>query len=487
MGNILHWGMDFAKDEKLRQKVYLSNIIAIIVALGIALPFVFISLYLFPALTFLPLWAVAIGLFIPVLNRLGQIQFSRILLSLVPISLASAYQAGLMQGDEPIGAIQTIQISFALLPFIIFDLKERGKMLFTSAWCLLAIVGFRWWDPLLVYPADSALLRHGFMGFLTTLLAALLGLSMVYLMALFNQRLERNLLSVMSESDEKAKALEEAQYQMKQNLQELEAAREEERNRSWVGAGLNEVDKLVKQNQGNENLYSIILSFIIKYLEANQGVLYLVEENPETQEPEMVPVSAYAWGRLKRVKEPISKGVGLVGQCYLEQEIIYMTDVPDTYVRIRSGLGQSNPKCIVIAPLLYNEEVQAIMELAAFSPLNAFQMQFVKEVCENLASTIYNQKINERTRLLYEESQQQAEQMKSQEEELRQNLEELEATQEQQHRVEEEMKEKQRQLEEALAKALKDKEEVIRLYSNNSNLKTYRVDANQKESVLQDK
>jgi methyl-accepting chemotaxis protein len=146
-------------------------------------------------------------------------------------------------------------------------------------------------------------------------------------------------------------------------------------------------------------------------------------------------VSARAWDRKKYLEKRIEAGQGLVGQAAIERSTIYLTDVPDNYVNITSGLGQANPRAIIIVPLKNEERVVGVLEMASFRKFEQHEIQFLEKVGESIASTILNSRNNERNRELLEQAGLMTEQMKAQEEEMRQNMEEMQATQEEMERA----------------------------------------------------
>lgn len=236
---------------------------------------------------------------------------------------------------------------------------------------------------------------------------------------------------LLSEDDEMGKALITMRDNLKKNA-------DEERKRSWSVTGLAQFAELLRdQGQDLSVFGDRVLKFCVSYINANQGRLYVVNDD-NIEDVYLDLVSSYAWGKKKFISERIDEGQGLTGQAWQEGELIYMTQVPVNYVKITSGLGEANPRCILIAPLKTRDKTYGVLELASFNELADHEREFIVKLSENLASAISAAQINSRTKSLLTQTQQQAEEMRSQEEEMRQNMEELNATQEQMQRKEQE-------------------------------------------------
>ena len=229
------------------------------------------------------------------------------------------------------------------------------------------------------------------------------------------------------EGDEMGKAL----VEMRGNLKSGAKREKEER---FINVGIAEVaDILRTQNNNLEELSYKIITYLVKYIGLNQGGMFVInDDNKDDIHLELK--GAYAYERRKYLEKRVEIGEGLVGQCYLEKQIIYLKEIPEKYITITSGLGEAPPSNLVIVPIKSEENVEGILELASFRELEDYEKEFLTRVSENIAATIYSTKINNQTKLLFEQSQQQAEEMRAQEEEMRQNMEELSATQEEMER-----------------------------------------------------
>ena len=242
-------------------------------------------------------------------------------------------------------------------------------------------------------------------------------------------------IELSSENDMIGKSVVNVQKQLFKFTEDERLTKLEDEKRNWATEGLAMFSNYLRGNGDLKNISQSIISNLVKYLKANQGGLYIVEVNEDgTKYLELK--ACFAYERTKHINRRIEIGEGLIGQCYLERESIYMNEVPSDYVKITSGLGDANPRCILIVPAKTNETIEAIIEIASFHELEPYQINFVEKLAENIASTVWSIQVNEKTKRLLEESQMQTEEMKSKEEEMQQNIEELASIQEELNRKE---------------------------------------------------
>jgi len=211
-------------------------------------------------------------------------------------------------------------------------------------------------------------------------------------------------------------------------------ATEKTENENFVNIGIAKISELIRTNDKRiDDLSDKAISFLTKYISANQGSLFLLNDYEGDKHLELM--GCYAYGHKKYIINTILPGEGLVGQCYLEKDLIILSDVPKDYIRITSGLGEALPQFVVICPLIVNETVYGVMEFACFKKIESHKIELLKKAGESLAASINSLRTNLQTQKLLHETQIQAESMRAQEEELRQNLEELHTAQEELSRI----------------------------------------------------
>jgi hypothetical protein len=207
----------------------------------------------------------------------------------------------------------------------------------------------------------------------------------------------------------------------------IQAGELEDKKRQWSAAGLNQLNELVRKHQGNlTTLTDQSVSFLTKYLGALQGALFVVEHEGEKVFLELK--GCYAYDRKKWVTKRVEVGDGLIGQVFLEGSANMLTELPQGYTSITSGLGDATPDCLVIVPFKFNDKIEAVFELSGFSKFGKYQIDFLEKAGELVASTLQSVRNQAEMQSLLNQAKEQAESLRAQEEELRQNMEELEAT-----------------------------------------------------------
>jgi len=227
----------------------------------------------------------------------------------------------------------------------------------------------------------------------------------------------------MDENDLLGKSL----LQMRTNL--IDANRRE-RLEKYVTQGVATIGEILRKNTDNvDRLADELIREIVKYTNSNQGGMFLLETE-ENQDQYLRLASCYAYDRKKFMDKKLGIGESLVGQCFLEKDIILLTQVPKDYVKITSGLGLATPACVLLIPVMANDQVTGVIELASFEKYDESAMEFLRKASEAIATSIISAQTTEHIKTLLNDSQQRAEELRAQEEEMRQNMEELTATQE---------------------------------------------------------
>jgi CHASE3 domain sensor protein len=210
----------------------------------------------------------------------------------------------------------------------------------------------------------------------------------------------------------------------------LKSVRLEDERRNMVNEGLASFSELVRTHQSDPDQLSMkCVSFLTKYLKAQQGSLFVLEEN--AGERYLKLAGCFAFERRKFLDKRIEIGNGLVGQTFLEGEPVMMKQVPSGYTSITSGLGDATPSCIAIIPVKHDTNTVAVMEFATFEEFEPHQIGFLQKAGEFFASAIINTRTTLKMKALLDEATEREAMMREREEELKQNMEELQATQEQ--------------------------------------------------------
>lgn len=243
-------------------------------------------------------------------------------------------------------------------------------------------------------------------------------------------------IPLLSERDTLGRSLQAMQESLRRAAAEEAHQRELTIQRTWASQGLRRLSSIIRDNTEQlEPLCERLVQYMVRYLGAEQGAMYLPvegEEGARTADGRQKYrlTTAFAWGRQRYIAGDIALGEGFVGACAMERQVLCITDVPKEYPAIPAGVGDAPPRCLVFVPFIHENNVVGIAEFASFKVLRGFELSFLEQLAPMVAASIFSVRVGVQTRMLLERSQEQTELLSSQEEELRQNLEELQAIQE---------------------------------------------------------
>jgi PAS domain S-box-containing protein len=257
------------------------------------------------------------------------------------------------------------------------------------------------------------------------------------------------------------------QNTLSETAQIQEKSNQENERRRYINEGLAKFADLLRAKSNDiHTLGDVFIQEVVKYLNAIQGGFFLYDDSEKNQ-PVLRLISAFAYNRKKYMQKTLALGEGLVGTCAIEKQTMNLTEIPSGYIEITSGLGDTKPDNLILVPVLHEDELIGVIEIASLSKYKDHEILFAEEVAKSLGSTIIYTRNSQRTTELLAKSQKQAIEMTEQEEEMRQNLEELKATQEESNRREEEFKGIAEAIENTLFVIEYDLEGIIRSVSNN--------------------
>ena len=202
----------------------------------------------------------------------------------------------------------------------------------------------------------------------------------------------------------------------------------ENKHREWSSQGIAEFAELLREHSRDlDTLSRVVIAKLVKYTDSQVGAIYIV--NDEDKNNIFIEAKAfYAYNRYIHRKTRFKPGEGLIGECYIEAKTIFMDNVPKDYLIIESGLGADRPRSLLIVPLIINEQVMGIVEIASFEVYEPYKIEFVEKIGETIASAISTVKINIRTERLLQETQRKSKELEQKEAESAEKIEKMQRT-----------------------------------------------------------
>ncbi len=409
------------QSEGLRRRIMVSNRLAMLL-LVLASFYVIFTLAKGLGTFIIPLAGLPFCFFVLLFNYLGYQQLARVTVSLIPMLVATLYHAAVMQPDEdPVIASYIFSVGYFVIPFVLFDFDELGKLMFTLACSATMLLSVRYLNKYVDVVMDSSYARTPLYESIVISFTCIIITAILLILLYTNKAAERNNQKLLDEMESQNRSLLSSKQELQNYIEQVNRNKKRDEERSWEAEMLAKFALLLRTFDHNlELLCDELLKDLVKSLEAAQGAIYLIgtqetapstslahthtDEEGDTQF--LRGVSCYAHDRKRFFERTILLGEGLVGQSFSEKEILYITEIPTDYFEIASGLGQSKPTSLLVVPLIANQRAVGVLEIASFFEMEAFQRDFIEKLAENIASAIYNLTNNVQMQVLLEEVQQ---------------------------------------------------------------------------------
>ena len=232
----------------------------------------------------------------------------------------------------------------------------------------------------------------------------------------------------------------------------------------WLKTNLARVTGLLQGQRDLSTVGRTLLSELTPLVNAQRSVIYRMESENEGEERSLNLLAAYASSGANGMPERLPVGETLVGQCALEKQRILITDVPKSAVPVRSGLFQAIPRNDVVLPVLFENQVKAVIELASLSEFSASHLAFLEQLTASIGIVLNSIEATMKTEGLLKQSQQLTAELQSQQKELQEKNEQLAQKAQQLAEQNAEVERKNREIEQA-RRALEEKADELALTS----------------------
>src|SRR4029453_9483415 len=152
----------------------------------------------------------------------------------------------------------------------------------------------------------------------------------------------------------------------------------------WLNSNLARFSGMLQGLRDQKTVARVLMSEVTPIVAAHHGAFYVAEDTGEEEETELDLIGSYGYKERKSLANRFKIGEALIGQAALERKVIVITQAPEDYIRIASGLGEAAPTSIIVLPVLFEETVMAVIELASFAPFTEVQQTFLEMLSESI-------------------------------------------------------------------------------------------------------
>ena len=228
--------------------------------------------------------------------------------------------------------------------------------------------------------------------------------------------------SITVEASGEVAALKDNINEMIRNLKDQTLKNTEQ---DWLKTNLARFTRMLQGERDLSTVSNMVLSELAPLVNAQHGVFYVTDQD-EDQNVHLNLAASYAFTHRKHLANRFKLREGLIGQCAYEKTRILLTNVPSDYVQISSGLGKAAPMNVIVLPVLFEGEVNAVIELASFSTFSETHQSFLDQLMESIGIVLNTIAANMRTEGLLKQSQLLTSELQQQQEELKKTNDRLE-------------------------------------------------------------
>jgi signal transduction histidine kinase/CheY-like chemotaxis protein/HAMP domain-containing protein len=280
--------------------------------------------------------------------------------------------------------------------------------------------------------------------------------------------------SISVEAEGEVAELKDNINQMIANLRDTTKRNEEQ---DWLKTNLARISGLMQGQRELRTVTQLIMSELTPTVSAQHGAFFLAESPDEESKTRLRLIASYGYQQRKNVSNIFELGEGLVGQAAVEHKSILITEAPPDYIQVTSGLGVAAPVNIIVMPILFEEQVLGVIELASLKSYSEVHRTFLQQLMETLGVVLNTIMANMRTEELLQQSQSLTQELQTQSEELQRRQEELQSRQEQLKRSNAELEQQ--------AQSLKASEELLQ--SQQEKLQRANDELQEKAALLEER
>ena len=245
-------------------------------------------------------------------------------------------------------------------------------------------------------------------------------------------------------------------------INNLRLTTERNTEQDWLKTNLARFTGMLQGQRDLGTVGRMLLSELAPLVNAQQGVMYQMESEDSGA---LVMLSAFAGDGRDDHLRSLKLGEGLIGQCAVEKRRMLISDLPpDRTVPIRSGLFEAVPRNVIVLPILFEDRVKAVIELASLGAFTASHLAFLEQLTSSIGIVLNSIEATMQTEGLLKQSQQLAAELQAQQKELQQTNEQLAQKAQQLAEQNVEVERKNQEIEQA-RRALEEKAKELALTS----------------------